>query len=42
LPEVLWAAMSGVIVSQERLRETRSSLMGRISGTLLGIPVTAL
>ena len=36
----LWAAMSAVIVSQERLHETRSSLAGRILGTLLGIGVT--
>jgi hypothetical protein len=36
----LWAAMSAMIVSQERLHETRSSLAGRIFGTLLGIGVT--
>ena len=36
----LWAAMSAMIVSQERLHETRSSLTGRILGTLLGIGVT--
>jgi len=36
----LWAAMSAVIVSQERLHETRSSLAGRVLGTLLGIGVT--
>jgi uncharacterized membrane protein YgaE (UPF0421/DUF939 family) len=40
LPEALWAAMSAVIVSQERLHETQSSLTGRILGTLLGIAVT--
>ncbi|HTO62139.1 MAG TPA: FUSC family protein [Bradyrhizobium sp.] len=40
LPQSLWAAMSAVIVSQERLHETRSSLYGRILGTLLGIGVT--
>jgi len=38
--EGLWAAMSAMIVSQERLHETRSSLTGRILGTLLGIGVT--
>jgi uncharacterized membrane protein YccC len=38
--EALWAAMSAVIVSQEHLHETRSSLLGRIFGTLLGIGVT--
>src|SRR5262245_13625982 len=41
LHEALWAAMSAVIVSQEHLHETRSSLIGRIFGTLLGIGVTA-
>jgi uncharacterized membrane protein YccC len=40
LHEALWAAMSAVIVSQEHLHETRSSLLGRIFGTLLGIGVT--
>jgi hypothetical protein len=40
LLEALWAAMSAVIVSQERLHETRSSLAGRILGTLLGVGVT--
>ncbi|MBV8593815.1 MAG: FUSC family protein, partial [Caulobacteraceae bacterium] len=40
LPETVWAAMSALVVSQERLQETRSSLTGRILGTLLGIAVT--
>jgi uncharacterized membrane protein YccC len=40
LPESLWAAMSAVVVSQEHLHETRSSLAGRILGTLLGVGVT--
>ena len=38
--EALWAAMSAVIVSQEHLHETRSSLLGHIFGSLLGIGVT--
>jgi len=42
LPKGVWAAMSAVIVSQERLHETQSSLAGRILGTLCGIAVTAL
>ncbi|MDL2410860.1 FUSC family protein [Rhizobium calliandrae] len=42
LKESVWAAMSAVIVSQERLDETCSSLMGRILGTLLGIVVTIM
>jgi uncharacterized membrane protein YccC len=40
LHQALWAAMSAVIVSQEHLHETRSTLVGRIFGTLLGIGVT--
>jgi uncharacterized membrane protein YccC len=40
LPQSLWAAMSAVIVSQERLHDTRSSLKSRVLGTLLGIVVT--
>src|SRR5258705_13788076 len=40
LHEVLWAAMAAVIVSEEHLHETRSSLLGRVFGTLLGISVT--
>ncbi|MGO9359642.1 MAG: FUSC family protein [Xanthobacteraceae bacterium] len=40
LPEALWATMSAVIVSQEQLHETGSSLTGRVLGTLLGIAVT--
>lgn len=40
LAEASWAAMSAVIVSQERLHETRSSLTGRILGTLFGMVVS--
>lgn len=40
LPEAVWAAMSALIVSLERLQETRSSLTWRILGTLLGIAVS--
>jgi uncharacterized membrane protein YccC len=40
LHEALWAAMSAVIVSEEHLHQTRSSLLGRIFGTLLGIGAT--
>lgn len=39
LPHSLWAAMSAIIVSQERLADTRSSLTARIIGTLIGIGV---
>jgi Fusaric acid resistance protein-like len=40
LHEVLWAAILAAIVSQELLHETRSTLVDRIFGTLLGIGVT--
>ncbi len=40
LDEAVWAAMSALIVSLERLHETRSFLMCRILGTLLGIAVS--
>jgi uncharacterized membrane protein YccC len=39
LPEALWAAMSALIVSQERLHETQSSLTGRVLGTLVGLGI---
>ncbi|XRD81906.1 FUSC family protein [Dyella halodurans] len=42
LTEASWAAVSAVIVSQEELRETQSSLVGRVIGTLVGIVVTIL
>jgi uncharacterized membrane protein YgaE (UPF0421/DUF939 family) len=42
LPQAVWAAMSAVIVSQERLAETRASAGWRIAGTLLGICVTVV
>ena len=40
LTDALWVAISAVVVSQEYLHETRSSLAGRIFGTLLGIGIT--
>jgi uncharacterized membrane protein YccC len=40
LPEPIWAVISALIISQERLHETRSSLMGYVLGTLLGIAVS--
>ena len=39
LPNSLWAAISALVVSQEQLSETRSSLAARILGTLIGICV---
>ena len=40
LPDSLWATMVALIVSQERLDQTQSSLTGYILGTLFGIAVT--
>jgi uncharacterized membrane protein YccC len=39
LPNSLWAAISALVVSQEQLSETQSSLAARILGTLIGICV---
>jgi len=39
LQESMWAAMFALIVSQERLYETRTSLADQVLGTLLGIAV---
>jgi uncharacterized membrane protein YccC len=36
LPHAVWAAISALIVSQERLDDTTSSLAGRIAGTVIG------
>lgn len=36
----VWASISALIVSQERLHETQISLYDRIRGTLLGVLVT--
>ena len=40
LPGAVWAAISAVIVSQEKLHDTRSSLAERILGTMIGIAVS--
>lgn len=39
LPHPVWAAMSGVIVGQEKLDETRSATIGRLFGTVVGVVV---
>lgn len=39
LPHPVWAAMSGVIVGQEKLDETRSATVGRLFGTVVGVVV---
>ncbi|CAO3381955.1 FUSC family protein [Azospirillum argentinense] len=38
-PHPVWAAMTGVIVSQERLGDTRQAVIGRFAGTLLGVVI---
>jgi uncharacterized membrane protein YccC len=40
LPASLWAAMSALVVSQERVNETQSSFVGRVLGTSIGIVTT--
>ena len=35
-PHPVWASMSALIVSQENIRATRSSISGRVTGTILG------
>ena len=37
LPHPVWAAMSGIIVSQEKITETRSATGWRLVGTVIGI-----
>ena len=37
LPHPVWAAMSGVIVSQDSFADTRASMAGRLLGTVIGI-----
>src|ERR1700735_3820994 len=39
LPHPVWAAISALVVSQERLGETGASLLWRIAGTLIGLCV---
>lgn len=39
LPHPVWAAMSGIIVSQERLGETRDATVSRLLGTLVGVAI---
>jgi uncharacterized membrane protein YccC len=37
LPHPMWAPMSALIISQDRLHDTRASLSTRIAGTVVGI-----
>ncbi|HET6554198.1 MAG TPA: FUSC family protein [Dyella sp.] len=40
MPHAMWASMSAIIVSQERLNETRNATLWRLAGTLIGIAVS--
>lgn len=42
LPFPLWAALSALVVSQERLAETRASLVARVLSTVVGVCVAVL
>lgn len=42
LPHPVWASMSSLVVSQERLDATRDSITGRVIGTIFGAVVTIL
>jgi uncharacterized membrane protein YccC len=42
LPYPVWAPISAVIVSQEQMSETRTSLVRRIIGTILGACITVI
>ena len=39
LPHPVWAAMSGIIVSQENLTQTHNATMGRLFGTVIGVVI---
>lgn len=42
LPHPVWAAMTGVIVCQEKLDDTRQATFGRFVGTLLGVAIAVV
>lgn len=42
LEHPVWASISGVIVSQEKLDETRNAVHWRVAGTLVGIVVAVI
>lgn len=39
LPHPVWAAMSGIIVSQENLTQTHNATVGRLFGTVVGVAI---
>jgi uncharacterized membrane protein YccC len=42
LPHPVWASMSGVIVSQEKLNDTHTATAGRVFGTVIGVAVAVV
>lgn len=42
LPHPVWAVMSGIIVGQEKLGDTRQATIGRFVGTLLGVIIAVV
>ncbi|MFT2093879.1 FUSC family protein [Acidiphilium multivorum] len=42
LAHPVWASISGIIVSQERLDQTKSAVLWRFAGTIVGIVVAIL
>jgi uncharacterized membrane protein YccC len=42
LPHAVWAAISGIVVCQEKLAETQSATVGRVFGTLVGIAIAVV
>lgn len=42
LPQPVWAPMSALVVSQERVSATLASIYGRFIGTLIGVAVALL
>ena len=42
LPYPVWASISGIIVSQEKLFETHNAMAGRFFGTLIGTVITVV
>jgi len=39
LPHPVWAAMSGIIVSQDNLTQTKNATAGRLFGTVIGVAI---
>lgn len=42
LPHPVWAAMTGVIVCQDKLGDTGKATLGRFAGTLLGVAIAVM